>query len=488
MKNLPKKRNPFEKPPTRCPSIWLIFALGVAGCLFLINLTASWDLAFPFCHQDDWRTIRIFLNKFYAGELTLFDYWSDPVHPAPLFALMLLSNAKYFALRPDFAVRIHLVFQLAIGILITMRMLKHSTALSHREKLLMLLGAVSCSLILFNMHYGTQYYWDRVTHGYLYICVFVLTAVVLERVVNQHSRPWFDILVTLLLFALFSALYIDLMIIFALTIASVLLWNAIRRKSSPFFSLGVALFLVSASFAFLVPISRISRFHIGGSSDWSIALATMSHPLSVLQSFGIGLSSGIINTTALLDLWPWAHRPLVLGATFFAISYLILLFRILFGKRLHRNLFPAFLMVFSLIYMIPVILFRISPIEHGIFCMVIPRYAIFYHVGLIGYTFALYSELRLIIDKHPAVALRSGMVITVTLSMLWLSGLWISHNKAVFLKKRYPLIAEQMRARVDDPTADLSVWVARPEHGDLSEEFALLKKYKLNVFADSLPY
>ena len=478
----------------KLPHKWLnIIIITVSVLFFSQTLIFTWKWASPFVQADDWRFIQLYLTPLFEGHFSFKDLWADFVHPQPVYALFFVGSAKFFDLQIHYIGWAGIVFQFILAIVIAFLFLR-SIKLNKHYQSLSILGFISLSTIIFSFIVHTPYTWPIMTWCFLSSLLFILLSHFSNKylhsglLLNDKNIIWISLMMIMA-----NLSYGDWTLIFTISLFIVLfllywLEKTKRRKIINLSFILLISFLVSYLLLtfYLIEETRNNSYNMNESF-----LLILRNPLLSIKSISVALLSGILNLRWFTSLFESAKETYILIAIIFLTNYLFVLF-IFFKKKLYNvSIIPATLMIYTLIYISSILVFRYNPIDNGVFCLYWVRYVQFFQVGIIGYLWAVFLIFNTVVIEHPTVRKKIMILsysLTFILLIFWINDYKHQQNTIIpWFKNIYPSASSSIRNKLIDNTVIIP-GIARPNSQKINEELDFLYENKLNVFSPDYPY
>lgn len=470
----------------------LLWFVVFAIVLFFFSQTFlfTWKTAAPYCRADDWRFIDIYLRPFYNGQFRLSDLWADGVHPLPVYAIFFISSAKYFNLQIHYIARVAIFSQLMLGLLISYSFTKSLKSLKSNEFIL-ITALISINSIVFSFIVQTPYAWPIMTSLFLGSFIIVLLGHFTDLYFNQKkilNDRFLAIIGSLIIISFL--LFNDWTLIFSFSIFFILILIFILEKDERYkitkLSITLIISLVISSLLlsiFLKESSRNLHYSLSG-----IFYLIKDYPILSLKSVSIGMLSGILNYKYFVETMGISQNIYTVVSMVFMILY-ICVFIVYFIKKLYKkSILPPILMIYSLVFILSVFIFRYNPIDNGEFCLVIPRYIQYYQIGIVGFLWSLFLILNTIQIKPKQINIIkiAGSIITILLIAFWINDYFLQIKISGYLNKKYPEVSNNIREKLNNNTIEIP-WSIQP-HREIEQQLQFLKDHKLNIFAPNYPY
>jgi hypothetical protein len=147
------------------------------------------------------------------------------------------------------------------------------------------------------------------------------------------------------------------------------------------------------------------------------------------------------------------------------------------------------MMLFSLTYLFSVLIFRYNPLEKGVFCLIHPRYVMFYQIGIAGFYWSVLLLIGSATKKWVATQKRIisiAIILTILVLSHWVQNYSRANNISKFLNSKYPEVSNNIRKKLIDNNISVP-WSNQPGR-NINRELKFLYNNKLNVFAPNYPF
>lgn len=474
----------------------LLWFVVFAIVLFFFSQTFlfTWKTAAPYCRADDWRFIDIYLIPFFNGSIKLSDLWSDPVHPTPLYAFLFIANAKYSNLQIQQIAQIVIFFLLFSGILINYSYVE-SFKFNRKKRLLTVLEFISINTLIFSYIVHIKYSWALfMTQLYVSIFFTVLLSFLSDRYYLKSKEKEYKLLVYISLFYITSfILNIDWTVLFTFSVFTVFLVIYLIEKKNRrkilylLITILMSLIISAILISFLKTNSRPLFTHIINK-----VVLLFENPVLYFESISIGQFSGLVNFKWFVSVLGFSKNLYFLLSITFFLSYLTVLVLFFVKKLYKKSIIPIVLMSYSLWFIISVLFFRFNPVSNGLYCLVIPRYAPYYQIGVLGFVWTLYLLLDYLFEKQRFKGLIKviSLLISVSLLFFWISVYFYQLKVSEYLVKSYhPRVSTILRNKLNNDTLILPTGVINTnKKKDITEQLEFLKEKKLNIFSHDYIY
>jgi len=458
---------------------------------FIPVLIVTIKSASPYLQADDWRFVVLYLEPLYSGNFSFKLLWSDPVHPLPVYAVQYIISTKLFNLQIHYIAWFSIFFQLLLAYFINksvIRSLKENIS----DRFVLIPVIIGINTYIFSFIGNQTYFWPIMTH-----CLIGLTLVFLCGYYADHyfmtgriRKPQYKAyLIQGLIIIISILLFSDWTIIFCTGILLLLIFIVLSNKLIRKPSLKIALTILTALILgilimeiFFIKYPRISNSSLTG----AITLIISNFCLD-LKAMAMGLFSGVINLHYLTRNYGLNPEVSMAMAIVFGLVYLAVLIIYLLKRYYEKSLLPPAMMLFSLLYLLSVVMFRYNPVDKGEFCLIVPRYVIFYQVGIIGFFWAVYLLFANIKERKNLKCKKLCIIIlTLVLFFNWFINYLETNRTANYLRTKYPEVSQNIRKKLTDPSVE--AWWSNQPGRDISGQLDFIHKHKLNVFAPNYPF
>ncbi len=472
---------------TKKYSTLLIFALFITALFFVPALMFTIKAASPYCRADDWRFVLLYLKPLFSENIKLQTFWSDPVHPLPVYSLLFILSTKLFNLQTAHIGWITIFSQFFMGLLIIKEAVK-SFSVRTEISFFLLIPVTGLCTYLFSFVSHQAYSWPLLTS--LIIALFLLMVIVQKINHNFLSNRIYKIndYVTLsMLIVVTGLLFSDWVVIISVSLVLTMAGISIFKRDSGRYIIRTTLtIIVSVVFAhlilefFLIPKSRGLKGYPHGLYEF-----LFSHFGINLKTVSVGLLTGVIDFKWFIDIG--FSKNTFLSLSYWFMAFYIGIFVLYFVRHLYKfSLFPPAMMLFSLLFLASVVYYRYNPTDSDVFCLVIPRYVIYYQIGIVGLFWSVYL-LLLTPNKNSFSNVRNVVLVLVTILLFsaWLINLSKTNKIVNYLDYKYPEVSQQIRDKKENPSIEVP-WSCR-RGWDISKQLEFLHHHKLNIFAPNYP-
>jgi len=456
--------------------------------VFLITIKA----ASPYVRADDWRFVYLYLEPLFAGDFELTILWSDPVHPMPIYAFLYVLSAKLFNLQIHYIAWLSIFFQLLLGYLI-LKSVNKSFKNTSTKSVFLITAFVGISTYIFSFIDTQAYLWPIMTTCFVGLVLVYLAGYYTDHYLQKSLNRQLTIkeyLVLGVLIVVSTLLFSDWTFIFGAALLTVIILiiilNRTSRKKSMQISIVVTVSLIIGYIimSFLL-IEKPRGLHC---SQIGLHILRIENLLLTFKSIALGQFSGVINYKWLEQGLKFNENAIIFLALIFMFTYLFVLAFYFYKKLYLKSILPPSMMLFSLYFLISVLIFRYNPIEEGMFCMVIPRYVMFYQIGIIGFIWGFYLLITHQVRNSKNRIMQKSIIVFVTVLLI---GIWMIHfriaiHKVNSIRSKYPEVSRNIRLKLHDPS--VKAWWSNQPGRDINWQLKFLHQHKLNVFAPNYPY
>ncbi len=334
-----------------------------------------------YVQRDGWRFIDIYLIPYYSGEFTFKTLFLDPIHSQPIVAFLQIFNAEFFSLNMLYESYVGVFFILLTTILIIKKTNDSLSGLSSLCKFFLLSVIL---LILLSVGSIEKLTWSLVTLGYIPLYFLILSILFFEKAIKNDNeikyKIWFFVLIVISYFIQKdTAILISASIIITLFI--LYLFN-FRKYTFFIFSLIISFIFVSVFMSYLdaptLPSTGVNKFH-------SILLI-FKNPKIFLDSVSVAFLSPIVSFEFIVDNKILTSEQYVLFSYVpFILSMVILFYFIKNKVYIKTTIVPLVLLIFALLFMLAIIIFRYPPIDHNsVYLVSSLRYITIYEVMIVS--------------------------------------------------------------------------------------------------------
>jgi hypothetical protein len=470
-----------------------IFAILIVLGLFTLVFNYSLQVAFPFCKADDWRYILLFLKPFIEHRFHILSLWQDPSHINPLYSFCFLMNAKYFNLRMDYFVYAGVISQLFLSGLFSIEFYK-STSKNNVPDWIKIAGVFIINLMLFSFATQICYLWGIQAILYLAMFLMIMPVAIMKNrpVVFKMGSSLKSLSLIVILIVIPMVLFCDW--VFPFFIAAIIVFTLLMLVDKPnrksWFWTGL-LFLVTLLLTY--SILRYIQGHSTARLSKNLStflIDLISHPVRFFTLIGVELISGIFNEpfiTNCLGKFSFLHLSL---AALFNLSYLYIL--ILFFKRklFKSSIIPPMLMIFALLFIGSLVVFRNNLILSNGYSFSTPRYIIFYQVGLVGYFWSLFLIVIQKIGTYPnksKIRFIEIIALSIILTANWIYCYQVSVKQIPVFQRSIVRSSNCIREKAENDSIVMPANIIGGKK-PVSKQVKFLKENNLNVFAPNYPY
>lgn len=460
-------------------------------CFVLLSLNALAFIVFavsPHIQADVFRHLREIVLPFIDGRKGLSILWSNH-HPSPLLHLIQIANLKFLGFRLDYEAYLGFFFQ----ILTTFVILKNISSMAdfgHRGiRIVGIAGMILIACISFGFNSRVQYTWPLLaTVQYLYFFGIVVFLSVDKCIHGESINRHLLIASTSIAFMFANADYGTIFL--ASIIVTTMLAYLLDRRAV---YLRASVVLAAAWIAYRLFMLTILPDKVAPHLNMMAVLEYLvRNSPRIFMQFSIALSSGLVDLAFLKRTFPGAESFLI-GVSLLVTLLFIVTFITYFRYRLFRvSTIPVALMLVSIFFSAPTVIFRQSFLGNDIWSLAVPRYVPTFKLAIIGMLWALWLILRERISVrgkslrwyYIAIAVMSigtGLFIQgAQIYAVWKSATYIrfnvdNHALGVFLAGK---------------TLENNIQLPREIVGgnkNYQDVLAYLEKNKLNVFSDNFP-
>ncbi len=487
-----KKINSLKNISHSIKSQPYIAASIVIVLFFIPACLITFQAASPYCRADDWRLVTLYLEPLYSGNLGIKNLWSDPVHPMPVYALLYITSAKLFNLQIHYIAWFSIFFQLLLGYLIIITVIK-----SFKDKLkkhiLLLIPVIGLCTYIFSFVGMQTYLWPIMTACFVGLFIVLLIGYTADNycINNKDQRNKLKGYLTIGVVIILSILFFsDWAIIFCLglvaVMAIIIIFDKENRKQRLILSFVI---IISAVIGFAILeyflIENPRNLQTNSPGLYSLFI---KHFFLSFKAIGVAVFSGVIDYNWFTKQLQLSENTFLFLSIVFMLLYLGVLILYFIKEHYKRSLLPPVMMLFTLIYILTVLYFRYNPVDDGQFCTAIPRYVIFYQIGIIGFFWSVYLLIMLPgRNKKPGkTRITVASLLTVLLIIGWVVNFRKINKTAKYLESKYPEVSQDIRSKLYD-TAITVPWSNQPGR-DISRQLEFLYLHKLNIFAPNYPY
>ena len=433
----------------------------------------------------------MYLEPLYSGSFSYKHLWADPVHPLPAYALLYVLSTTLFNLQIHYIAWFSIFFQLLLAYFINKSVIG-SLKEKISDRFVLIPVIIGINTYIFSLIGNQTYFWPIMTH-----CLIGLTLVFLcgyfadqyFRICRNRKLQYKSYFIPVLIIIFSVLLFSDWTIIFCTGILLLLIFVLLSNNSlrKPGLKTGVTILTALVLGYLILEIFFIEYPRIVNHSLKDVISLLINNFFLNLKAMSAGLFSGVYNFHTFNKVYGFDPEIYTTISIVFGLVYLTVFVVYLLKRYYLKSILPPAMMLFSLLYLLSVIIFRYNPVDNGELCLIVPRYIVFYQFGTIGFFWAVYL---LLVNTAGRKILKCKKICLMILTAILLSNWFINYletNKtANYLRTKYPEVSQNIRNKYTDPS--VRAWWSNQPGRDISWQLDFIHKHKLNVFAPNYPY
>lgn len=465
-------------------------SLLVWACFVLLSLNAFAFIVFavaPHIQADVFRHLREIVLPFLDGREGLSILWSNH-HPAPLLHLIQIANLKFLGFRLDYEAYLGFFFQILTTFIILKSIISMSDFGNRDTRIVGIAGMILIACISFGFNSRAQYTWPLLaTVQYLYFFGIVVFLSV-DKCVQVES--WTRHLIIAAASMAFMFANSDYGTIFlASIIATTTLAYLLDRRAV---YLRATLVLAAAWIVYRLFMLTILPDAGHSLNVMAILEFLVRNSPRIFMQFSIALSAGLVDLAFLKRTFPGAESFLI-GVSLLVTLLFIVTFITYFRYRLFRvSAIPAALMLVSIFFSAPTVIFRQAFLGNDIWSLAVPRYVPTFKLAIIGMLWALWLILR----ERSSVRGKSlkwhysSIAVASIATVLFIQGAQIHAGWKTAAYLRSNAENHALGVFLAGKTLENNIELPREivkGNKDYQEILTYLEKNRLNVFSDNFP-
>lgn len=358
--------------------------------LFSLNaLYFGYEVHSSYIRADQWRFIGLYLNPIHNNTFEIKMLWSDQ-HPEPLTAILFILSEYFSDLTINLYFYIGILGKILFIFLFILLFLKYSSNSNSYIKIFFIILITST---FFSLKSINEYAWPLVTLSNIWLFIFLIILYQVDRFF-KGTKSHLLLIVLLVFYLIFVR---DLAMI---SIASILaIYIIISLLDKNYRNLGAFILAIIISFIIFKLFYIVIGVEQQHSSKSLFSFETFNI-IGAINSYAIGIFSGLFN----LDILKKIGLPniIILFLSYiFLIAYIGVVLFYLKHKLYRRTAIPLILMLFSLVYLTAILLYRYYPNSMDINWLVTsPRYTKIYEIGVIAMFWALFISYESLHKKN----------------------------------------------------------------------------------------
>jgi hypothetical protein len=451
------------------------FTLSICAIIFSQMFYYVYENATPMIRADGWYYIQIYLIPWLDSSLSVKTLWSNHV-TQPLTVILFILNARFFDLQMNYEALFAASFSLLLfgSIYYTIC----SSFDKSSPKLEVNLLHIVVASILFSLTSVIVLTWSLMTLGYIALSMVVLGICFLDKLTVQNTR-WqlFGLTVGLCLLLLSFPnearfyLYSAIIVIF--------IRSLIQRKSS---GLTVLVPLIISLIFIYLFILEFGNTRYNEAKVLTTILHRPQYFLNYIEYIGVGLLSPWLNISAVVKNTDYGHSFFINCGHIALVVYLLSLILYFVSDLSRKTIMPGVFIFAVLLTALGGAIFRYVPAVQSPMSANVPRYYLYYMVGVIGvvwiWTYCLLNVKRRNLGRAGAIIIFSAVLYSQYFSSTW------AHAISPHLKRANVINTETM---IKHANGDMSWEIPFGMVGNNYPEPYLsgldfLKEHQLNVF------
>lgn len=424
-----------------------------------------------FVRSDDFRFIDLFLKNYLEGNFDWKLLWKDH-HPQPLSGLFFIINAEMFNLNMTITALFGIFFMVPISILLYLSF--KDTLYEKTFDYQSLLVFIVILQIFFSLNSSDKYNWSLVTLSNITIIFYLSLAYFINKKLIYNNTSFFYIAINSSLLCVLDGNSSKIFIASILLFLIIFLFLAEKKRNTVVIIMILIVTLILQTF-FLNLIGFEQKYSEG--FIHSLIKIISIDFFAFLKSFSIGLANGLINYDLLKEL-NWKQGYIDILVILVMIVYFYTLFIYFKYKYYEKTIIPFVLMVFSILFLLAIIVYRYPPIEFSPYMISAPRNTKFFEIGMMGMIWILGVHHKYIFTKY---------ILFILFIFIIISQIYYSYKQWNFgfylntINKNQTLIIKNYMNNTSTRPAE---WIIGSEY-KIDEQIDFLKKYKLNVFSEN---
>lgn len=424
-----------------------------------------------FVRSDDFRFIEFFLKNYFEGTFQWKMLWQDH-HPQPLSGFLFIANAELFDLNMTYTALFGVFFLLPISVLL---FISFKNTLNEKNfNYPTLLIFILILMVLFSLNSADKYNWSLVTLSNITILFYISLSYFINKKIIDEDTSFSYIIINIVFLCALDGNASKIFIASIIFILIILLFLNEKKKN-----IIIIILILLTSLA----IEQLFLNWIGFEQKYSQGfIESLINIISrdffaLLKSFSVGLSNGLINYDLLreLNLREGYIEILTISITLIYFYTLFIYFKF---KYYEKTIIPFVLIVFSILFLLAVIVYRYPPVEFSPYMISAPRNTKFFELGMIGMIWILGCHYKDNFAKYLLIILYTLIFISQTYYAYkqWNFGLYLHE-----INKNQALI---IRDYIDNNSTRPAEWIIGSEY-KIDKQINFLRKYNLNVFSEN---
>ncbi len=465
----------FNKEHQKISYLTFIFIVLALILIFNIIFFTEYTSAL-YVQRDGWRFIDIYLIPYYNGEVTLKTLFSDPVHSQPIVAILQIVNAELFSLNMKYESYFGLFFIIVTTLLILKLLLNNLVEFSLFFKCILSLCVIGILLSIGSIEKVT---WSLLTLSYIPTFFVIIISIYFDKSIKNNIFIKNKLYLFILLIILFLIQKDSGILITGALIICLFLKYFFDLKKYFFFVCGFL--IVFILFKLFVSYLDISTLPQTAMNPINSVFIVFNNPLTFFHSLSVTFLSPLINFEYVVDnKLLTSEQYIFLSYIPFGLSMFIVYFFVKHKLYIKISIVPLVIFVYSLLFIIAVILFRYPPIDqNSIYLVSSLRYITVYELMIVSILWMagiLYSYGQFSQNKN---SIKLFILIIFIIFLLTLYNTLMSWNKGYYVNLNNKNVIQSLTQYKTDTV--YPPWVST--NGKIKEShIEFLKSNNLNVF------
>lgn len=449
----------------------------VITLLFFINvLYYTYITAGCYVRSDDFRFINIFLKDFIFGTFDWKSLFQDH-HPQPLSGLLFIINAKLFALNMNYTALLGTFFMLPT-ILILYIMFKDSLNKKTFD-FLSFFVFVLILLIYFSLNSSDKYNWSLVTLSNITLLCFISLVYLINKLLIYNDTSFYLLIGNAIILCLLDGNASKIFISAILLVLFFFLFIKNNKKNILYVMFFLMATLILQTF-FLKWVGFEQKYSEGLLSSL-LSIISVDF-FALLKSFMVGLSNGLLNYDLLREMG-FKEGYIQLLALLTTSLYFYAMYVFIKFKYYEKSIMPFILMLFSILFLIAVIVYRYPPIQFSPYMISAPRNTKFFEIGMVGMIWVLGIHYVNTVKQKRI----NNILIFIVFILILGTQFFYSYKQwkfGIYLNTINKSQIEIMKNYVDSNSTRPAEWIIGLDY-NLDNDIRFLKENKLNIFSNS---
>lgn len=468
-------KNIFNEKNQKVSYLIFIFILLALILIFNIIFFTEYTSA-VYVQRDGWRFIDIYLIPYYNGEFTLKTLFSDPVHSQPIVAILQIINAEFFSLNMKYESYFGLFFIILTTFLVLKLIWNNLVEFRLIFKLILSLCVITILLSIGSIEKVT---WSLLTLSYIPTFFVILISIYFDKSIKEDVLINNKLYLFILLLILFLIQKDTGIIITGALIICLFIKYFFELRRYLLFVLGFL--IVYILFKLIIGYLDMTSFPETTMNPLTSAYIVFNNPLTFFHSLSLTFLSPLINFEYVIDnKLLTSEQYIFLSYIPFILSMFIVYSFVKYKLYIKTSILPLIIFVYSLLFIIAVILFRYPPIEqNSIYLVSSLRYISVYElmiVSILWMAAILYSSGQFFQNKN---SIKWFTIIILVIFLLNLCNTLMSWNKGYYIDLNNKNAIEKLIQYTPDTV--YPPWVNTD--GKIKEShIKFLKNNNLNIF------